>query len=123
LAVIDKPWTSPGVIQAFLNLGAKVNFVEITDKKSKENKKSTFPERRRSTVLQRAATVRRADALSLLASSGADQTTLNEGLKAALAANNQPCVQELLRCVTPVPTNPSAPESKLSPKVMDISLF
>ena len=119
-AVIDKPGTSPGFIQAFLNLGAKVNFVEITDKKSKENKKSSLTERRRSTVLQKAATVRRADALSLLASSGADQITLNEGLKAALAANNQPCVQELLRCVTPVPPISSAPLSYYHLKGVDI---
>ncbi|KAJ4298060.1 hypothetical protein N0V90_005959 [Kalmusia sp. IMI 367209] len=96
-AVIDKPATNPGLVQAFLNLGAKVNFVETTDKKNKANKKPIVADRRRSTVLQRAATVRRADSVSLLAASGADQTTLDEGLKAALAANNHPCVQELLR--------------------------
>jgi len=96
-AVIEKPTTSSGLVQAFLNLGAKVNFVDIADKKSKGAKKSVVADRRRSTVLQRAATVRRADSLSLLAAAGADQFTLDEGLKAALAANNHPCVQELLR--------------------------
>ncbi|KAF1977804.1 ankyrin [Bimuria novae-zelandiae CBS 107.79] len=95
-AVIDKPATSVGLVQAFLNLGAKVNFIEAAEKKSKANK-NAVPDRRRSTVLQRAATIRRPDSLSLLAASGADQTTLNEGLKAALAANNQAGVQELLR--------------------------
>lgn len=101
LAVIDKPGTSSALVQAFLDLGAKVNFVDVPNKKSKGGKRPGFAEKRRSTVLQRAATVRRADSLSVLASSGADQVTLNEGLKAAVAANNHPCVQELLRCVIP----------------------
>lgn len=98
-AVIDKPATSPGLVQAFLNLGAKVNFVETPDEKKNKGSKraSAVAARRRSTVLQRAATVRRADSVSLLASSGADQTTLDEGLKAALVANDHSCVQELLR--------------------------
>lgn len=108
LAVIENPATSPGRVQAFLNLGAKVNFIDTTEKKNKTSKKQYPQDRRRSTVLQRAATVRRADSLSLLASSGADQTTLNEGLKAALAVNNQPCVQELLRCVQSTPWNEDA---------------
>ncbi|KAF2639347.1 hypothetical protein P280DRAFT_59376 [Massarina eburnea CBS 473.64] len=96
-SAVDKPATSPSLVQAFLNLGAKVNFVEIYDKKNKANKIPNASARRRSTVLQRAATTRRADSVSLLASSGADQTTLDEGLRAALNANDQPCVQELLR--------------------------
>ena len=102
LAVIDKPGTSSALVQAFLDLGAKVNFVDVPNKKSKGSKKPSIAEKRRSTVLQRAATVRRADSLNLLASSGADQVTLNEGLKVAVAANNHPCVQELLRCVIPI---------------------
>ncbi|PVI07225.1 hypothetical protein DM02DRAFT_609199 [Periconia macrospinosa] len=95
-SVIEKPATSPGLVQAFLNLGAKVNFVETYGKKNKSNQ-SNNAARRRSTVLQRAATTRRADSVSLLASSGADQTTLDEGLKVALGAHDYPCVQELLR--------------------------
>ncbi|CAI6255046.1 unnamed protein product [Periconia digitata] len=95
-SVIENPATNPGLIQAFLNLGAKVNFVEIYGKKNKANQTSNAA-RRRSTVLQRAATTRRADSVSLLAGSGADQTTLDEGLKVALGAHDYPCVQELLR--------------------------
>ncbi|KAF2190601.1 ankyrin [Zopfia rhizophila CBS 207.26] len=97
-AVIDKPSTTPGLVQAFLNLGAKVNFIEPSDeKRTKGIKKPNAAVRRRSTVLQRAATTRRSDSVSLLASSGADQTTLDEGLKAALATNDHSCTQELLR--------------------------
>ncbi|KAF1962744.1 hypothetical protein CC80DRAFT_461047 [Byssothecium circinans] len=97
MSAVDKPATSPGLVQAFLNLGAKVNFVETYEKKNKANKTPNASARRRSTVLQRAATTRRADSVSLLASSGADQTTLDEGLRAALHANDQSCVRELLR--------------------------
>ncbi|KAF9738028.1 hypothetical protein PMIN06_008500 [Paraphaeosphaeria minitans] len=107
-AAVERPATSPGLVQAYLNLGAKVNFVEVTDQKSKASKKAVITDRRRSTVLQRAATVRRADTLGLLAASGADQTTLDEGLKAALAANNHPCVQELLRHGADLNKNPNA---------------
>lgn len=107
-AAVEQPATSPGLIKAYLDLGAKVNFVEVTDQKSKANKKAVITDRRRSTVLQRAATVRRADTLSLLAASGADQTTLDEGLKAALAANNHPCVQELLRHGADLNKNPNS---------------
>ncbi|KAF1997746.1 hypothetical protein P154DRAFT_622282 [Amniculicola lignicola CBS 123094] len=97
-ALIDKPTTTPGLVQAFLGLGAKVNFVEMSnEKKNKGIKKSDAVARRRSTILQRAATTRRADSVSLLASSGADQTTLDEGLKVSLMANDQLCTQELLR--------------------------
>ncbi|KAF2789859.1 hypothetical protein K505DRAFT_327969 [Melanomma pulvis-pyrius CBS 109.77] len=97
-AVIDKHTTSPGLVQAFLNLGAKVNFIDTSDdKKSKGIKKPNAVLQRRSTVLQQAATLRRADTVSLFASSGADQTTLDEGLRAALAANDHSCIQELLR--------------------------
>lgn len=95
-SVVEQPATSSGLVQAFLNLGAKVNFVEIYGKKNKTNQPNNAA-RRRSTVLQRAATTRRADSVSLLASSGADQTTLDEGLKVALGAHDYPCVQELLR--------------------------
>lgn len=107
-AAIERPATSPGLIQAFLNLGAKVNFIEVGDHKGKANKKAPVADRRRSTVLQRAATVRRADSLSLLAASGADQTTLDEALKAALAANDHPCVQELLRHGADLNKSPNA---------------
>jgi hypothetical protein len=96
--IIDKPATGPGLVQAFLNLGAKVNFIEgSSGKKNKGGKSSVATDRRRSDVLQRAATVKRFDSVSLLASSGADQITLDEGLKAAIAANDFSCVQELLR--------------------------
>lgn len=94
--LIEKPATGPGLVQAFLNFGAKVNYVEATSKK-KGNKQPVVPDRRRSTVLQRAATVKKFDSVSLLASCGADQVTLDEGLKAAIASNDASCVQELLR--------------------------
>lgn len=96
-SVIRVPTTGPGLIQAFLGLGAKVNFVETPEKKKKSSNQPNTSLRRRSTVLQQAATFRRADSVHLLASSGADQTTLDEGLKAALTANDQACIQELLR--------------------------
>ncbi|KAF1834523.1 ankyrin [Decorospora gaudefroyi] len=97
-AVISSPTTGPGLIQSFLSLGAKVNIIETPDNKKKRsgNQPSTGL-RRRSTVLQQAASLRKADGVHILASSGADQTTLDEGLKAALAANDQACVQEILR--------------------------
>jgi ankyrin repeat protein len=95
-AVIDKPTSSPGLVQAFLSLGAKVNFIESSDKKTK-GVKPNVSARRRSTVLQRAATLRRADTVGLLASSGADQTALDDALKAALGANDQSSILELLR--------------------------
>lgn len=108
-AVIDQPTTSPGLVQAFISLGAKVNFVEtLDDKKGKGAKQPNISARRRSTVLQRAATVRRADNVSLLASSGADQTTLDEALRAALGANDHPCVRELLRHGANINTLPNA---------------
>ncbi|KAF1851904.1 ankyrin [Cucurbitaria berberidis CBS 394.84] len=96
-AVIHNPTTGPGLIQAFLSLGAKVNIIETPEKKKKSGNQSNTSLRRRSTVLQQAATSRKADSVGLLASSGADQTTLDEGLKAALTANDQACIQELLR--------------------------
>ncbi|KAJ4368980.1 hypothetical protein N0V83_006062 [Neocucurbitaria cava] len=96
-AVISNATTGPGLIQAFLSLGAKVNIIETPEKKKKLGNQSNTGLRRRSTVLQQAATFRKADSVSLLASSGADQTTLDEGLKAALTANDQACIQELLR--------------------------
>lgn len=97
-AIIDKPDTSPGLVQAFLGLGAKVNFIETQDgRKHRSTKQPNVSARRRSTVLQRAATVRRVDSVGLLASAGADQTTLDEALKAAIASNNQAGVLELLR--------------------------
>ncbi|KAF2708484.1 hypothetical protein K504DRAFT_468816 [Pleomassaria siparia CBS 279.74] len=97
LAVIDKPTTSSGLIQAFLNLGAKVNFIDTSDDKKNKGSKKANGLRRRSTVLQQAAGFRRADSVSLLASSGADQTTLDNALRAALSANDHACIQELLR--------------------------
>jgi ankyrin repeat protein len=47
--------------------------------------------------LQQAAGLRKADGVNILASSGADQTTLDEGLKAALTTNDHATIQELLR--------------------------
>jgi ankyrin repeat protein len=96
-AVIRVATTGPGVIQAFLGLGAKVNIIETPEKKKRIGNQANTSLRRRSTVLQQAATLRRADSVHILASSGADQTTLDEGLKAALTANDQACIQELLR--------------------------
>ncbi|KAJ8117788.1 hypothetical protein OPT61_g1095 [Boeremia exigua] len=96
-AVIRNPESNPGLVQAFLGLGAKVNFVDTPDKKRPKSNTANSGLRRRSTVLQQAATLRRADAVSLLASSGADQTTLDEGLKAALTAQDQICIEQLLR--------------------------
>jgi ParB-like chromosome segregation protein Spo0J len=95
-SVLYDPATSPGLTQAFLHLGAKVNFVEIPKKKSRQTQ-ANGSLRRRSTVLQQAATLRKPTFVSLLASSGADQTTLDEGLKAALSANDHASIQELLR--------------------------
>ena len=96
-AVIRNPDSSPGLVQAFLGLGAKVNFVDIPDKKKSKGTAPNSSLRRRSTVLQQAATLRKADSVNLLACSGADQTTLDEGLKAALTAKDQACIEELLR--------------------------
>jgi ankyrin repeat protein len=96
-AVIRNPDSSPGLVQAFLSLGAKVNFVETSDKKKTKSNTPNSSLRRRSTVLQQAAILRKADSVNLLACSGADQTTLDEGLKAALAAKDQACIEELLR--------------------------
>ncbi|CAE7024015.1 hypothetical protein CFE70_003393 [Pyrenophora teres f. teres 0-1] len=96
-AVIRSPTTGPGLIQAFLSLGAKVNVIETPEKKKKSGVQANTALRRRSTVLQQAASLRKADGVSVLASSGADQQTLDEGLKAALTANDQACIQELLR--------------------------
>ncbi|RAR03762.1 ankyrin repeat-containing protein [Stemphylium lycopersici] len=96
-AVIRGATTGPGLIQAFLSLGAKVNVIETQDKKKRSNSQANTSLRRRSTVLQQAASLRKADGVNILASSGADQTTLDEALKAALAANDQACISELLR--------------------------
>ncbi|KAF2024355.1 hypothetical protein EK21DRAFT_78864 [Setomelanomma holmii] len=96
-AVLRGPTTNPGLTQAFIDLGAKVNFIEAPEKKRRQSNQSNTGLRRRSTVLQQAATLRRPTCVSLLAGSGADQTTLDEGLKAALASNDLECIQELLR--------------------------
>ncbi|KAJ4325018.1 hypothetical protein N0V94_000902 [Neodidymelliopsis sp. IMI 364377] len=96
-AVIGNPDSSPGLVQAFLGLGAKVNYVDTSDKKKSKSNAPNSSLRRRSTVLQQAATLRKADSVNLLACSGADQVTLDEGLKAALTAKDQACIQELLR--------------------------
>jgi ankyrin repeat protein len=96
-AVLRGPTTNPGLTQAFLSLGANVNFVETPEKKRRQSNQPTSTLRRRSTVLQQAATLRRPTCVSLLAAAGADQTTLDEALKAALASNDQECIQELLR--------------------------
>lgn len=96
-AVIRNPESNPSLVQAFLSLGAKVNFIDTSDKKRSKSNTPNPNLRRRSTVLQQAATLRRVDAVNLLASSGADQTALDEALKAALAAQDQVCIEELLR--------------------------
>lgn len=96
-AVIRNSESSPGLVQAFLALGAKVNFVDISGKKKLKGNAPNSSLRRRSTVLQQAATLRKADSVNLLACSGADQITLDEGLKAALTAKDHACVEELLR--------------------------
>ena len=96
-AVIRSPTTGPGLIQAFLTLGAKVNIIETTDKKRRSSNQANTALRRRSTVLQQAASLRKADGVNILASSGADQQTLDEGLKAALTANDQESIGLLLR--------------------------
>ncbi|KAH7075499.1 hypothetical protein BKA63DRAFT_511624 [Paraphoma chrysanthemicola] len=96
-AVLRGPTTSPGLTQAFISLGANVNFIEVPEKKRRQSNQSNAGLRRRSTVLQQAAALRRPTCVSLLAGAGADQTTLDEALKAALAANDQECIQELLR--------------------------
>jgi ankyrin repeat protein len=96
-AVLRGPTMNPGLTQAFLSLGAKVNFIETSEKKRRYSNQPNTSIRRRSTVLQQAAALRRPTCVSLLAGSGADQTTLDEGLKAALTANDQECVRELLR--------------------------
>ncbi|KAF2629711.1 hypothetical protein BU25DRAFT_408980 [Macroventuria anomochaeta] len=96
-AVIRNPKSNLGLVQAFLGLGVKINFVDTSDKKKSKSNTPNSSLRRRSTVLQQAATLRKADSVNLLACSGADQTTLDEGLKAALTAKDHPCVEELLR--------------------------
>ena len=95
--VLQGPTVNPGLTQAFLSLGANVNFIETPEKKRRQSNQANGRLRRRSTVLQQAASLRRPTCVSLLAGSGADQTTLDEGLKAALASNDQECIQELLR--------------------------
>ena len=96
-AVIRSPTTGPGLIQAFLTLGAKVNIIETIDKKRRSSNQANTALRRRSTVLQQAASLRKADGVNILAASGADQQTLDEGLKAALAAGDQESIGLLLR--------------------------
>lgn len=85
----------PSLVQAFLDLGANVNIVETSKDKSSKKKGGSLE--RRSTVLQRATSLRKLDSISLLASSGADRRTLNDGLKVALAAKDLSCIEELLR--------------------------
>lgn len=96
-AVLRGPTTSPGLTQAYIDLGANVNFIDTPEKKRRQSNQANAGLRRRSTVLQQAASLRRPACVSLLASSGADQTTLDESLKAALTANDQECISELLR--------------------------
>jgi hypothetical protein len=71
-AVLRGPTSTPGLTQAFLSLGANVNFIETAEKKRKQSNQSNAGLRRRSTVLQQAATLRKPTCVSLLASSGAD---------------------------------------------------
>ncbi|OCK79653.1 ankyrin [Lepidopterella palustris CBS 459.81] len=94
LTAINQHANSAGLVQAFLDLGANVNIIDTSNEKVKKRNGSLT---RRSTVLQHAASLRKLESVSLLASSGADPTTLDEGLKAALAANDLACIEELLR--------------------------
>jgi hypothetical protein len=96
-AVLRGLTTSPGLTQAFLDLGAKVNFIDTPEKKRRASNQPNTGLRRRTTVLQQAAALRRPTCVSLLAGAGADQTSLDEGLKAALTSNDQESVKELLR--------------------------
>ncbi|KAJ4347516.1 hypothetical protein N0V95_005347 [Ascochyta clinopodiicola] len=96
-AIIRNPDPNPGLVSAFLEMGARVNFVDASDKKRSMSNTSNSRPRRRSTVLQQAATLRKVDSVKLLAYSGADQTTLDDGLRAALVAKDQACIEELLR--------------------------
>jgi ankyrin repeat protein len=96
-AVLRGPTTSPGLTQAYLDLGAKVNFIDTPEKKRRASNQPNTGLRRRTTVLQQAAALRRPTCVSLLAGAGADQTSLDEGLKAALTSNDQESVKELLR--------------------------
>ncbi|KZM19208.1 uncharacterized protein EKO05_0006435 [Ascochyta rabiei] len=96
-AVIRNPDPNPGLVSALLEMGAGVNFVDASGKRRTKSNTSNPTPRRRSTVLQQAVTFRKPESVKLLAYSGADQTTLDEGLKAALFANDQACIEELLR--------------------------
>jgi len=107
-AVLRGPTTNPGLTQAFLDLGAKVNFIETPDKKRRSSNQPYTGPRRRSTVLQQAAALRRPTCVSLLAGAGADQTSLDEALKAALTSKDQECVKELLRHGADVNLYPNA---------------
>lgn len=120
---IGQTTTSPGLIQAFLNLGAKVNLVETTIDKKSHSKNANGHFNRRSTVLQRAATVRRADSVSILASAGADQTSLNEALKVALAANDHACILELLRHGADLNSVPNALANAIQSKDLNLILL
>ncbi|KAF9698391.1 hypothetical protein EKO04_003625 [Ascochyta lentis] len=107
-AVIRNPDSTPGLVSAFLEMGAKVNFVDASDKRKPKSNTPNASARRRSTVLQQAATLRKTESVKLLAYSGADQVTLNEGLKAALVAKDQACIEELLRYGADLNRFPSA---------------
>jgi ankyrin repeat protein len=97
-AVISKHSTPPGLVQAFLDLGAQVNFVELeNEKKSRRSNRSGSACLSRSSVLQRTASMRRSDLVGVLAGAGADQETLDEGLQAALASNDRSGAEVLLR--------------------------
>jgi hypothetical protein len=50
-AVLRGPTTNPGLTQAFLSLGANVNFVDTPEKKRRQSNQPTSTLRRRSTVL------------------------------------------------------------------------
>jgi hypothetical protein len=69
-ATLGGPATGTGLTQAFLSLGAKVNFIETSDKKKGKGNQPNTSIRRRSTVLQQAASSRRPTQVGLLASSG-----------------------------------------------------
>jgi hypothetical protein len=82
-------------VAALLDLGANVNIIR-PDNNAKDKNRASTPMQRRSTVISRAASLKRHDTLRLLVSRSADQVALDEGLEVALVARNTEAVEELL---------------------------
>jgi hypothetical protein len=85
----------PGLVAALLDLGANVNVIR-PDNSTKDKNRTSTPVQRRSTVIKRAASLKRHGTLRLLVSRSADQTALDEGLEAALIARDTEAIEELL---------------------------